>query len=81
MDDEEILKKVKNSLKLVKSKTKEVSNGINNPRIDFFEKQLWKITEELEHIYRIKQRLQVDVRTATYAYALQRLDEAIMSLR
>ncbi|KON26793.1 hypothetical protein AC481_06485 [miscellaneous Crenarchaeota group archaeon SMTZ-80] len=49
MDDEEILTKVKNSLKLVKSKIKEVSNGINHPRIDFFEKQLWKITEELEY--------------------------------
>jgi len=40
-----------------------------------------KITEELKHIYMLKQRLQVDVRTASYAYALLRLDEAITAIR
>ncbi len=36
-----------------------------------------KITKELEKIYMLKQRLHVDVRTATYAHALWRLNEAI----
>lgn len=36
-----------------------------------------QITEELENIYTLKQKTNVDVRTATYAYALQRLDEAV----
>ncbi len=35
-----------------------------------------KITEELEQIYMLKHQLNVDVRTATYAYALLRLDQA-----
>ncbi len=34
------------------------------------------ITEELQHIYNIKQRTKTDVRTATYAHALLRLDAA-----
>ena len=40
-----------------------------------------KINEELEQIYMLKQRLHVDVRTASYAHALIRLNESIMALR
>jgi len=40
-----------------------------------------KINEELEHIYMFKQRLHVDVRTASYAHALSRLNEAITAMR
>lgn len=39
------------------------------------------ITKELEQIYLLKQRLGIDVRTATYAHALSRLDEAVNALR
>lgn len=49
MDDEEILTKVRNSLKLVKSKIKKISNEIDRPRIDHIEKELWQIAEELEY--------------------------------
>jgi hypothetical protein len=49
MDNEEILTKVRNSLKLVKSKIKEISNEIDRPRIDHIEKELWQIAEELEY--------------------------------
>lgn len=40
-----------------------------------------KITQELNQIYQMKNRLKVDVRTATYAHALRRLNESITALR
>jgi ElaB/YqjD/DUF883 family membrane-anchored ribosome-binding protein len=49
MNGEEILTKVKNSLKLTKSKIKKISNEIDRPRIDYIEKELWQIVEELEY--------------------------------
>lgn len=39
-----------------------------------------RITEELQHIYNLKQKTKTDVRTATYAHSLIRLDEAVKSL-
>ena len=49
MDDEEILTRIKNSLKLAKLKINQVSNEINKPRIDYIEKELWQIAKELEY--------------------------------
>jgi len=37
----------------------------------------WRISEEFHPIYNLKQDRRIDMRTATYAHALQRLDEAI----
>jgi hypothetical protein len=48
MNNEEILTRVKNSLKIVKSKMNEILNVIDNPKIECIEKSLWKIAEELE---------------------------------
>lgn len=41
----------------------------------------WKMTEEFKNIYALKNHLNIDMRTATYAHALQRLDEALSFTR